>query len=339
MAILNGIIRKMNGSAGSLTFKQTHGQTIVSEKITNPTDAKTPGQLKQRMKWSNIIKMYQVLQPYMKQAFGGGRDSRSDYNLFVQTNLGLNPVYLTKQQVTAGACIVAPYAVTQGTLKSITVTGKGKEAVTNISVGSLTINEETTVAEFSNAVVQNNSHINYDDQLTYFLVHQDMNEVTSTPIAEVDACYIVLDKSNNAKLYSLVYPRGFCVKDGYLAAKPDMEYGNHGMVWVLSRKKEGKTIVSTQYLICENDILENFQGRAAYDLAVTSYGGAKEAYLTPGGVIEPEFSETTDKPQDNGTPGQGTSNPPAGDQTGNNTNTGSGTVTPPSGGDDDDMGD
>ena len=35
MAILNGLIRKMNGSAGQLTFKQVNGMTIVSEKMTS----------------------------------------------------------------------------------------------------------------------------------------------------------------------------------------------------------------------------------------------------------------------------------------------------------------
>ena len=80
MAILKGIISKMYGSAGNLTFKQTGGQTIVSEKVTQTTDAKTELQLKQRMKWANVVRMYQVLSPYMKLAFGGTQNGRSDYN-------------------------------------------------------------------------------------------------------------------------------------------------------------------------------------------------------------------------------------------------------------------
>ena len=83
MAILNGIISKLCGSAGNLTFKRNGGQTVVSEKITQKKDAKTGQQLKQRMKWANIIREYQVLQPYMKLAFGGTRNRRSDYHKFV----------------------------------------------------------------------------------------------------------------------------------------------------------------------------------------------------------------------------------------------------------------
>ena len=106
--MLNGIISKINGSAGNLTFKQTGGQTIVSEKVTQTNDPKTELQVKQRMKWANVIRNYQVLRPYMKLAFGGFQHSRSDYNKFVSANLALTPVYLTKSEVNAGACVVAP---------------------------------------------------------------------------------------------------------------------------------------------------------------------------------------------------------------------------------------
>ena len=41
MARLNGILSKLKGSVGSLTFKQNGGQTVVSEKITQTTNAKT----------------------------------------------------------------------------------------------------------------------------------------------------------------------------------------------------------------------------------------------------------------------------------------------------------
>ena len=78
MAILNGIISKLNGSAGNLTFKQLGGKTVVSEKISSTTDAKTLPQQKQRMKWANVVRMYKVLRDYMKLAFGGsGSDSGS----------------------------------------------------------------------------------------------------------------------------------------------------------------------------------------------------------------------------------------------------------------------
>ena len=51
MAILNGILKKLNGSAGSLTFKQVNGQTVVSEKPSTVRNSRTPSQQRQRTKW------------------------------------------------------------------------------------------------------------------------------------------------------------------------------------------------------------------------------------------------------------------------------------------------
>lgn len=87
MATLNGILSKLNGSVGSFTFKQNGGQTVVSEKITKFTDSKTDSQLKQRMKWTNVIRLYQVLVVYLKLAFGGTRKGRSDYKKFTSNSV------------------------------------------------------------------------------------------------------------------------------------------------------------------------------------------------------------------------------------------------------------
>lgn len=208
-------------------------------------------------------------------------------------------------------CIVAPYEITHGTIKSIAVSGKGKTAVTDINLGALNITETTTVAEFSNAVVLNNKLYNYGDQITYFLVYQVVNEVTNIPMAEVDACCIVLDKSSEAKLLSLVDARGFSVQEGLLAAQANNDFGNHGMVWIHSRKQNGKTLISTQCLICENNLLEVYQSEDAYQDAVESYGGVSDVYLTPSGKLKPtsvSSSMSTKPSKPSGNPGGNTEN-------------------------------
>ena len=44
MAILNGILKHLNGSAGQLTFKTVNGRTIVSEKVTTVRNVRSPRQ-------------------------------------------------------------------------------------------------------------------------------------------------------------------------------------------------------------------------------------------------------------------------------------------------------
>ena len=182
---------------------------------------------------------------------------------------------------------MAPYEVTHGSIKSIKINGKGNQAVTDISLGDLAITDETTVKEFSNAVVQNNGLYEYSDQITFFLVRQEVNDVTMLPMAEVEACCVVLDKASEAKLLTVVDVRGFSVQEGRLAAQATHEFGDHGLVWVHSRKQAAKTLVSTQHLICENNLLKEYQGQAAYQRATDSYGGVSDVYLRPNGVLNP----------------------------------------------------
>ena len=71
MAMLNGIIKKMTGSAGQLTFKTVNGQTVVSEKVTVVKNRRTAGQQRQHMKWVNIIRVYSGIAPLLKNAENG----------------------------------------------------------------------------------------------------------------------------------------------------------------------------------------------------------------------------------------------------------------------------
>ena len=72
-----------------------------------------------------------------------------------------------------------------------------------------------------------------------------------------------------------------------MAAQAAHEFGDHGLVWFHSRKEAAKTLVSTQHLICENNLLKEYQGQAAYQRATDSYGGVSDVYLRPNGVLNP----------------------------------------------------
>ena len=139
MAILKGIVSRLTGSAGNLTFRRQGGATILSEKNTNVTNTRTAAQQKHRMKWANVIQMYKGISPLLNQAFENKPARVSDYNMFTKLNLQREPVYLTKAEVTAGACVVAPYQISLGSLPSIEVEGTGADGVTDISLGDTII--------------------------------------------------------------------------------------------------------------------------------------------------------------------------------------------------------
>ena len=281
MAILNGILKKLNGSAGSLTFKQVNGQTVVSEKATIVKNSRTPMQQRQRTKWGNVVQMYKGICPLINYGYEAKPAGCSDYNMFMKANMKLTDIYLTREEVAGGGCIAAPYQLTQGTLPSIVTTGSGDNARTDIKLGDLVIDADTKVKDFAMAVVSNNADYDFGDQISFFDVLQRVNAVTGIPYCQFLATNVVLDKASEVKLLDMVSKYGFATVDGYLG---HIEGEGAGVfAWVHSRKSSAKTLVSTQSLVNNNDeMIAEYSGDQAYKRSVKTYGGESSAFLTPG---------------------------------------------------------
>ena len=282
MAILNGLIRKMSGSTGDFTFKQLNGQTVVSEKVTQVRNPRTSAQMQTRTRFTNIVSMYRGIRPLINYGFESKPRGCSDYNMFVRVNMQQTPVYLTKQQVAGGACVAAPYQITQGSLPAIVISGTGNGSVTDIHLGVTSITNATTVAQFAKAVVDNNPDYRYGDQISFFKVEQKVNAETNIPYCQFSAWKVVLDASDTeTKLWDIVAREGFSTSDGCLAHSNANFEGV--FCWVHSRKSNGKTLVSSQSLINASTILADYQGDLAYNLASSSYGQSSSAFLVPDG--------------------------------------------------------
>ena len=280
MGILNGIISKINGSAGNLTFKNLNGQTVISEKVTHIRNPRTNAQMQTRTKWGNIITMYKGIRPLLNYGFENKPKNLSDYNMFVKLNMQRPAVYLTKQQVAGGGCVACAYQITQGSLPSIVISGTGNNSATDIYLGSLTIGASTTVAEFSQAVVQNNADYKYGDQISFFEITQQTNAETGIPYCQFSAHKVILDANDTSVLWDVAGRTGFYGQDSMLGHYGASFVGAFG--WVHSRKSGGKTLVSSQTLVAVNaTILAEHQGELAYNLAKSSYGSGVEAFLTP----------------------------------------------------------
>ena len=281
MAKFTGLLRKQVGSVGDLTFKQVNGMTIVSEKITQMTNPRSDGQMRVRTRWNNIVANYKAIRPKLKKGFETKAAGLSDFNMFMKMNMQKEPVYLTKQSVAGGACVAAPYQITQGSLPAIVTTGTGQSVSTDISLGSDGITSNTTVAQFAQAVVNNNPTYQYGDQITFFLVRQYVNAETSVPYVVVSSSKVVLDAADTTPLWNIVQRNGFTTQDGCLGHS-----GNDGdccYCWVHSRKTGGKLLISSQTLVSANTKLAEYQGELAYNLARSSYGMSEDVYLSPNG--------------------------------------------------------
>lgn len=277
----NMLLGYARGKVGSLVFARRLGQQITRAYNKTPKDASTKSQVQQRVRMANVIAMYRAIKRIADHSFEGVKPGQTSYNLFVKSNLTNNSVVLTKEAASFGACVVAPYLVSRGTLPSIIVQGTGADAVTNIAVGSLVINEQTTIGAFSQAVVASNTGINYGDQLTYLSIVQKTDSNTGYPVATATIYEVTLNQADELLLRSYMPEVATTVRNGFLAHGTLIASG--GFCWILSRKNaDGSLSVSTQRIVLTSkDVAAQYSSAVAMTRAINSYGFNPDAILIP----------------------------------------------------------
>lgn len=275
------------GKVGDLVFARRLGQQTTRAYNSSPKDAKTRSQVTQRVKMANVIAMYRALKNICNHSFEGLDVGQTSYSAFVKANLTGNKVSLTKEAASFGACVVAPYLISRGSLPSIQVEGTGADAVTNISVGNLAISGTTTIGQFADALVANNAGIEYGDQLTYVSLVQQTDANSGYPVVVAGIYEVTLNSASTDKIRDFIPEVGSSVKNGFLAHGALI--GRGGFAWILSRKQTGASLmVSTQRLVLTSpDVYDQFATADANTRAISSYGFTMEPILAPGVVGAP----------------------------------------------------
>ena len=280
MAILTGINTRLSGSVGDWTFSQLHGQTIAKQKVAPKAEpVRTVATQTRRVAWANIVNLWKRFEGSLHPSFENRPQGVSDFNEFLRANIGIVDAYLTKTEARAGGAVVAPYQVTRGSLPSVAVTistGTDPSVSTDIVTGTFTPGPQTTVADFSRAIITSNPDYQNGDQISYFRLDQTVGS-DGIPRTKVNAYEFTLDLSNATAMSE--YPAGFEVVSGHIGAE---SMTNGGVTWVHSRKTSSGTLVSTQHLVVSNNILDDYQSDAQLWEAIESYGGVRrEQFLTP----------------------------------------------------------
>ena len=280
----NMLLGYARGKVGSLVFARRLGQQVTRAYNANPKDAATRSQVQQRVKMANVVNMYRATRSLTNHSFEGATGGQTSYNLFIRYNLANSKVSLSKEAASFGACVVAPYVISKGTLAAIQVQGLGAEAVTNIAVGNLVINAETTIAQFAAALVANNPGINYGDQLTYLSSVQATDANSGYPVVQSTIHEVTLNQADNMPLRNYLPEVATAVKEGMLAHGALI--GRGGFCWILSRKNaDGSLSVSSQRIVLTSaDVADQYTSSAAVTKAVSSYGFNADAILVPDGA-------------------------------------------------------
>lgn len=279
--------KKLGGTVLYVAMEQTRQRELAVD-ISNP---RTPSQMRQRVKWSNLVNFYRVNREWMKYAFETKSAQQSEYNKFMSVNVSSSNIYLTKTLAGMGSCVVAPYIITQGSLTPVEITeGSGYWASNIYFTEGFNIGVSTTIGEFTAALLGVNPALRQGDQLSFIRFTQMSNTDTGAPYVIVRR-YEVLLKQGSTELLGDYLPEDYitnqvlngqdtlCVQDSGLAG---------GFALIISRTIGGKTYVSTQRIItAHNDaMISAYSSQAALDAAISSYGDGEDAFLSSNSAEE-----------------------------------------------------
>ena len=284
MGKIFGANTKISGKVGQLLYRQTRTGTVISELPVKPAiPRRSARQMDRRTQWGNLAAIYKQFDSMLRRGYENLPPQMSVFNAFIQANIDVVKVYITKTIRLNGGAILAPYQITRGSLPSISMAKNTSNIlVSGIRLGTLAIDANTTVGQFSQAIIDNNDSFDEGDQLTFFHGIQSIDTVTRTPRATIRGYKVVLNTAEDTKLWDVVDRIGFSVTDNCLATSQQITNG--AAVWVHSRETaDGALKVSTQLFFVENSALATYQGRMAFTAAANSYGGINSAavYLQP----------------------------------------------------------
>lgn len=281
--IRNSANRIIKGRVGDMTYYVSNGQQVARQALNNSnygaTAMRTDAQQNRRVRWSNLVNFYKLSKRWMKKAYESKEGKQSDYNKFMQLNVNSARIALTKTQAVQGSCIIDAFQVTQGTLTPIEITKVGSQYKTSLSLGTLTIDENTTIADFTAALVNANPSVQDGMQLSCVSYQQS---VDSQGIARAICTFyeVTLNLESTEKIRD--YLPAFCCQtlQGYLGTNDNISLG--GFTYILSNQVDGKILVSSQVLTVNNAaLITQYSSNTQFNEAVDSYGVTNEVILSP----------------------------------------------------------
>lgn len=261
---------------GGVVLYQANGQTLARELAPSVSNPRTDAQMEQRVKLANVVGLYRANRSWMAGAFEDKKQTESDYNAFVRANLANSLVATSKAQAAAGAAVVAPYKVTSGSLPVVEHVVESTQLQSNLYLGELAISQATSVAELSQALIDNNNGIREGMQLSLIINIQQQAQETGIPYIVVRTYEMIISQSDS-RLVSEFFPSVPLVATSSLTPSLAISIASLGAgaaCFILSETLGGKTRVSTQSLVAfgTNQSYADYTSQEAWSEAIRSYG-------------------------------------------------------------------
>lgn len=282
---------KLKGRVGSYSFYTTSGGRQVARIANNGSNygesaKRTVAMQTRRTKWGNLVTFYRMNRDLMARAFESKDSNISDYNRFMQLNIPVARVSLTKDSFMRGVCILQEYVVSDGSLPGFdAVIEEEGQIIWNLKSSLDGEFADFTIGQVSDDLLKNNPTLQKGDQLT-FVSWTNAPNVDSLPRLYRHLCELTIDPASSISFGQL--PSSNIVG----AASGNVQILGQGAVYgqviVHSRVVGGKLLVSRSTIALSSDtFVQQFSAPDAVKEAIDSYGVDVEKLLEPGSSVQP----------------------------------------------------
>lgn len=290
MAVLQNMwLRGAKKKLGGTVLYTQGGRTLQRELAPEVKNPKTPAQMGQRVKWANLVAFYRANAGWMTKAFENKKATQSDYNKFMSLNAANSRIYLTKEQARQGACVVDSYRVSDGTLQPVDIFPTEQNWVTNLYLTGLDeLDETTSVADFSKALLASNAGLRSGDQLSFIRATQLFNNTTDVPYIQLRAYELLINEQGPSLVKDFLpielIGLGEEQETPALMVKNNNKQG--GFAIIVSRTQGGRVLVSPSQITQVNmtAVINKYSSNAALQAAIDSYGRGDEIFLDSKGA-------------------------------------------------------
>lgn len=286
----NIVSAQITGNVGSMNFRRKDGEIVAAQRATTNSskgDGASYAQRLHRVRIANIANLYRAIALIEKRGWENKGANQSDFNMFSKFNLANSPVFLTKQEAELGAAVVAPYAVSRGSLSPTNGRYTGGTIFNfGLSIGEGAIDWDTiTIPDFSARIIENNKGWEYGDKLSACVCHQITRTVSGVTVPQVEVVYLEITLDANSE--QLVSDMGNWDAMQLDAANDHtlqfLDGGDAAFV-IHSRETSGHLLTSEQDMILLNEfneIYRKYTSDAQRDAAMQSYGYKDAVLLDP----------------------------------------------------------
>lgn len=273
----------MRGRVGETTYYVNGGQQIARQAKNNSnygdTARRSEAQQLRRIMWANLVNFYKASATWMPKAFETKKRNQTDYNKFMQLNIGTAKIALTKDEAAAGACVVDEFTVSQGSLPTIELTQQLTGYTTGIALGELTIEATTTIGQLTAAILANNSIYREGMQISFVNYTQSIDPL-GIPRLVCRLYEVTLANESTELVRSYLPDFASTTIDGMLGCTNQAVDG--AFTYIVSEIVAGALRVSTQQLTSKNQFnVIVYSSETQKDKAVASYGVDQDVVLNP----------------------------------------------------------